>query len=308
MTRKQCWTATLMVSAAAIAIAAVITTAPKPAAADDACPGEGTVRFGVEPYDTAARLVPIYEKVGKLIGDKIGCPVRIYVATSYNAEIEAMRNGKLEIGEFGPLGYVLAHQVAKAEAVAAFGTADGKPDTYWASLVTYPSSGIKTVADIRGHSFAFSDPASTSGHLFPAYGLRKGGIDPDKDIKAIYAGSHTASFEAIYNHKVDAGELNSEQLESAKQRGHYKDGDLVFLWKSDPIPTDPFTVRGDLPDGFKAKLTDALQHLDLTSLDPADRKIMVGAGITQLVPQSDSTYDGIRDLVKTLNIDLQKLS
>lgn len=55
------------------------------------------------------------------------------------------------------LGYVLAHQVAKAEAVAAFGTADGEPDTYWASLVTYPDSGIKTVAEIKGHSFAFSD-------------------------------------------------------------------------------------------------------------------------------------------------------
>jgi phosphonate transport system substrate-binding protein len=299
--------AVTIAAAFGIAIAGSMTAVPIAAGAE-ACPNGGTVRFGVEPYDTAARLVPIYEKVGKLIGDKLGCDVRIYVATSYNAEIEAMRNGKLEIGEFGPLGYVLAHQVAKAEAVAAFGTADGKPDTYWASIVTYPSSGIKTVAELHGHSFAFSDPASTSGHLFPAYGLRKGGIDPDKDIKAIYAGSHTASFEAIYNHKVDAGELNSEQLESAKQRGHYKDGDLVFLWKSDPIPTDPFTVRGDLPDAFKKKLTDILQHLDLTSLDPADRKIMVGAGITQLVPQEDHVYDGIRDLVKTLNIDLQKLS
>jgi phosphonate transport system substrate-binding protein len=300
--------ALILAAAAAGAIAATLTVTPQSAAADDSCPNGGTLRFGVEPYDTAARLVPIYEKVGKLIGDKLGCQVRIYVATSYNAEIEAMRNGKLEIGEFGPLGYVLAHQVAKAEAVAAFGTADGKPDTYWASIVTYPSSGIKSVAEIRGHSFAFSDPASTSGHLFPAYGLRKAGIDPDKDIKAVYAGSHTASFEAIYNHKVDAGELNSEQQESAKQRGHFKDGDVVFLWKSDPIPTDPFTVRGDLPAAFKQKLADVLAHLDLMSLDAADRKIMVGAGITQLVPQSDSAYDGIRDLVKTLNIDLQKLS
>jgi phosphonate transport system substrate-binding protein len=293
-------------SVATIAFAA-LTTSPQPAVADD-CPSGGTVRFGIEPYDTAARLTPIYEKVGKLIGDKIGCKVEIYVATGYNAEIEAMRNGKLEIGEFGPLGYVLAHQVAKAEAVAAFGGADNKPVTYWASVVTYPTSGIKTIADLRGHSFAFSDAASTSGHLFPAYGLRKGGLDPDKDVKAIYAGSHTASFEAIYNHKVDAGELNSEQLESATQRGHYKDGDLVFLWKSDAIPTDPVAIRGDLPGPFKKKLTDALQHLDLTSLDPADRKIMVGAGITQLVPQPDRAYDGIRDLVKTLNIDLQKLS
>ena len=186
-------------------------------------------------------------------------------------------------------------------------TRTAKSDTYWASIVTYPSSGIKTVAEIRGHSFAFSDPASTSGHLFPAYGLRKSGIDPDKDIRAIYAGSHTSSFEALYNHKVDAGELNSEQLESAKQRGHYKDGDLVFLWKSDAIPTDPFTVRGDLPPAFKAKVIAVLQNLDLSSLPAADRKIMVGEGITQLVPQNDAAYDGIRDLVKTLNIDLSKL-
>lgn len=299
---------TIVASAAvAMAISAAIATSSLPAAADD-CPAGGTVRFGVEPYDTAARLVPIYEKIGKMIGDKIGCKVEVFIATGYNAEIEAMRNGKLELAEFGPLGYVLAHQVAKAEAVAAFGAVDGKPVTYWASLVTYPTSGIKTVADIRGHSFAFSDAASTSGHLFPAYGLRKAGLDPDKDVKAIYAGSHTASFEAIYNHKVDAGELNSEQLESATQRGHYKDGDLVFLWKSDPIPTDPFAVRGDMPDAFKKKLADAVQHLDLMSLDPADRKILVGAGITQLVPQTDHSYDLIRDLVKTLNIDLDKLS
>ena len=299
--------APLCIMAAGFALALMSTPAVTMAQSTD-CPNDGTVRFGVEPYDAAARLIPIYQKLGKLIGDKLGCTVEVFVATSYNAEIEAMRNGKLEIGEFGPLGYVLAHQVAKAEAIAAFGAADGKPNTYWASIVTYPEAGIKTVEEIKGRSFAFSDPASTSGHLFPAYGLRKGGVDPDKDIHAIYAGSHTSSFEALYNHKVDAGELNSEQVESAKQRGHYKDGDLVFLWKSDPIPTDPFTVRGDLPAGFKKRVTEVLQNLDLSTLDPADRKIMVGAGITRLVPQSDGAYDGIRDLVKTLNIDLEKLS
>ena len=183
---------------AAAAIAATLAAASPPALADD-CPNGGTVRFGVEPYDTAARLVPIYEKIGKLIGDKVGCKVEVFVATGYNAEIEAMRNGKLELAEFGPLGFVLAHQVAKAEAIGAFGSTDGKPVTYWASIVTYPASGIKTVADIRGRSFAFSDAASTSGHLFPAYGLRKAGLDPDKDLKAIYAGSHTASVSFCLN-------------------------------------------------------------------------------------------------------------
>jgi phosphonate transport system substrate-binding protein len=294
--------------AGSIALATALLAPPSFAAEASDCPNGGTVRFGVEPYDTAPRLVPIYGEIGKLIAAKLHCKVEVFVTTNYNAEIEAMRNGKLDIGaEFGPLGYVLAHQVAKAEAVAAFGNKEGQPDHYWASLVTWPGSGIKTVAEIKGHSFAFSDPASTSGHLFPAYGLRKAGIDPDKDIKAIYAGSHTSSFEALYHHKVDAGELNSEQLESATQRGHYKDGDLIFLWKSDPIPTDPITVRGDLPAGFKRRVTVVLQNLDLNELPEKDRKIM-GLHGNRFVPQTDSAYDGIRDLVKTLHIDLAKLS
>ena len=291
----------------AFAFAAACAIAPAASLATEAdCPNGGTVRFGVEPYDTSAKLVPIYDHIGKALGDAIGCDVQIFVTTNYNAEIEAMRVGKLEVGEFGPLGYVLAHQVAKAEAVAAFSNAEGKPDSYWASIVTWPGSGITTVAEIRGHSFAFSDPASTSGHLFPALGLRKAGLDPDKDVKGIYAGSHTSSFEAIYNHKVDAGELNSEQVESATQRGQYKDGIVVFLWKSDPIPTDPITVRGDLPEGFKKRLTAALQNLDLSKLPENDRKIM-GLGGTRFVPQTDDAYNGIRDLVSTLNIDLNKL-
>jgi phosphonate transport system substrate-binding protein len=304
-TAKRVWALPALLSATFIAAIALAPQARAANAKD--CPNDGVVRFGVEPFDTSVKLVPIYDHIGKLLGEKIGCEVKIFIATNYNAEIEAMRAGKLEIGQFGPLGYVLAHQIAKAEAVAAYSSKDGKPNTYWASLVTYPGSGINTVAEIKGHSFAFSDPASTSGHLFPAYGLRKAGIDPDKDIKAIFAGSHTASFEALYNHKVDAGELNSEQLESATQRGHYKEGDMIFLWKSDPIPTDPITVRGDLPAEFKARLTQALQTLDLSSLPEADRKIM-GLGGERFVPQADAVYDGVRDLVKTLHIDLEKLS
>jgi phosphonate transport system substrate-binding protein len=283
----------------------VASSAADATAAD--CPNNGTVRFGVEPYDTAAKLVPIYEHIGTLIGNKLGCNLQIFVTNNYNAEIEAMRSGKLEAGEFGPLGYVLAHQVAGAEAVATFADADGKPDTYWASLVTWPGSGINTVVDIRGHSFAFSDPASTSGHLFPAYGLRKAGLDPDKDIRAIYAGSHTSSFEALYNHKVEAGELNSEQLESAKQRGHYRDGDLIFLWKSGPIPIDPITVRGDLPANFKQRLVEVLQNIDLSGLPEADRKIMGVHGMRTVV-QNDASFNDIRELVKTLNIDLEKMN
>ena len=82
----------LWIMAGGIALA-LASAAPAVAAESNDCPNGGTVRLGVEPYDTAARLVPIYKKVGKLIGEKLGCKVEVFVATSYNAEIEAMRNG-----------------------------------------------------------------------------------------------------------------------------------------------------------------------------------------------------------------------
>jgi phosphonate transport system substrate-binding protein len=272
------------------------------------CPADG-VRFGVEPYESAQRMLPVYGDLSKLIGDKLGCPVQLFVATSYTAEIEAMRNGKLEIGEFGPLGYVLAHQVAKAEAVATFGNADGKPSSYYASIVTWPGSGIDKLADVAGKSFAYSDPASTSGHLFPAFGLSKNGIDPDSGVVAIYAGSHTASFEALRNHKVLSGELNSEEIASAKLHDEYDDKAYVTLWKSGPIPIDPICIRGDMDAAFKDRLAKVLSSLDLHDLPDADQKFLAANEDPALrtVPQVDSAFDQIRDLVSTLKVDISKL-
>ena len=277
-------------------------------AASSDCPNGGTIRMGVEPFDTMARLTPIFGKVGDILGNQLGCKVEVLITTSYNAEIEAMRSGRLEIGEFGPLGYVLAHQVAHAEAVAAYAGPDGKtPQTYTAGIVTWPGSGITKLADVAGKTFAYSDPSSTSGHLEPAYALKHAGIDPNTGVRPLYAGSHTASFETIRNHKVQAGELNSQQIISATIAGEYKPNDYVQLWRSGPIPLDPITVRGTLPEPFKSKLIAALQNLDLSSL-PADDLKILGAKQGHLVPQTDAAYDNIRDLVKVLNIDLSKVS
>ncbi len=170
------------------------------------CPNGGTIRFGVEPYEDAALLAPAYQPLADALGKQLNCNVELNITTNYTAEIEAMRSGKLDIAEFGPLAYVFAQKIAKAELVATFSDADGNPATYFASIVTWPGSRLTDVSQLGGHSFAYSDPASTSGHLYPAFGLASNGIDPDTGVQAIYAGSHTASFEALRNHKVDAGE------------------------------------------------------------------------------------------------------
>ncbi|HVW57716.1 MAG TPA: phosphate/phosphite/phosphonate ABC transporter substrate-binding protein [Rhizobiaceae bacterium] len=290
-------------TAAGLAIGAIFSLNTIATAAPTSwCPEGGPVRFGVEPYEATAVLAPLYDEFGKLLAAKLGCPVKIQITTSYTTEIEAMRQGKLEAAELGPFGYELAKkEVPGLTAVAQFGSSDGKPVSYWASIVTWKGSGIKTLKDLKGKSFAFADPASTSGYLMPAYGMKSVGLDAKKDVKGVFAGTHTASFEALRNHKVQAGELNSDTLALAKLKGWWKEDDYVTLWRSKPLPLDPIVIDPKLRDPLRKHLVDALQSLRLVPpMSQEAFKVMGDAN--SLVPATDETYDVIGDVMREMHV------
>ena len=267
------------------------------------CPAGGTVTFGVEPYEAMAVMTPLYHEMGQLLAKKLGCKVKIYIATSYTAEIEALRHGKLDIAEVGPFGYELSKKVVPGLiADAQFGKADGTPASYWASIVTWPGSGIHDLKEVRGKTFAYSDPASTSGHLMPSYGLRQAGIDPKTGIQALYAGTHTASFEALIHHKVQAGEFNSLTLPLALSKGWYKKGDFITLWRSELLPLDAIVVQPQLPAPLRKHLIEELQTFVFSPpMDPSAFKIMGYA--QRMVPADDATYNYIAKVMHTMGMD-----
>jgi phosphonate transport system substrate-binding protein len=290
----------------AMAAAASVVVGPSALAGKRAntCPG-GQVRFGVEPYDSGPKFVAAYRTLTALLAKKLGCTVKLYIATNYTAEVEAMRAKKLDVGEFGPLGYIFAHKLANAQPVAVFATKSRKPVTYTAALWVPKDSTIQTMADLKGHTIAFSDPGSTSGNLFPRYALHKAGLNPDGDVKIQFAGSHTASLLALVNGKVDAGEVNSQQQATATAAGQFKPADFRTIWRSAPIPNDPITVRGDLPAAFRAALARALFSLTPAQLKALDTELGVDSG--PLISGRDSLYSQIRDLVATEHIDIKHI-
>jgi phosphonate transport system substrate-binding protein len=256
------------------------------------------VSFSVEPFDSSSMMLPVYNAVASKLQKALGCTVQLTIDSNYTAEVVAMESGKLDVAEFGPLGYVLAHTEADAQAVAQYATANGTAETYTASIVTWPGSGITSLAQVAGKSFAYSDPASTSGYLFPAYALTQDGINPSTGVQAEFAGSHTASYEALVNHHVQAGELNSQTITSEQDEGEYTASDFVTLWQSQPIPADPIAIYGKLSSAFKTKLTNALLSLNLASVSDPDA-VLTGV---KLVTATDSEYDVIRSVATTLKL------
>ena len=287
-----------------VLVAVIALPAGAARSATNVCPN-GSVNFGVEPYDAGAKFTAAYQALTSTLSKSLNCPVNLIITDNYTNEIEAMKAGKIDVGEFGPLGYIFAHTVANAQPVAVFATKDKKPVTYTAALWVPADSSIKTVADLKGHTVAFSDPGSTSGNLLPRYAIIQAGLNPDKDVKIEFAGGHPQSLLALTNDKVDAGEINSQQQATATAAHQFDASKFRMIWQSAPIQNDPITVRGNLSPAFKEAVAKALLKMTPAQLKLLDAELGVDSG--PMIAAKDAWYDQIRSVVNAEHLQITNI-
>ena len=299
MSRNARLAAALLVLPLVAGVAACSSSASADGAASATCPN-GKIRFGVEPYEDPAKLLPAYQTLAKALGDKLDCPVEVQVVDDYSAEVLAMQNGELELGEFGPLGFVFATDRAKAEALASFATADGKLSTYTAGIWVPKDSPIQKVADLKGKGLALGSTGSTSGDAMPRKALADAGI-AEKDVHITYAGGHPEAMLALVNGQVDAAEINSQTQASATAEGKFDASKYREIWVSGDLPNDPITVAGSASPEFKKAVKDALLSLDASTVKQIGEFLDVDpAG--PLVAVDKSTYQELFDLAASLHL------
>lgn len=273
------------------------------------CPHK-PVRFAVEPYDDGPALEKAYKSVAQDLQAKLGCPVQLIISNTYVAEIDAMRAGQIEIGEFGPLGYILAHQLANAQPVAAFADTSGKPDTYTAGIWVPKNSPITTLKQLKGKTVALASTTSTSGGLYPISALISAGFkctpSSCQDVSVKFAGSHTASMLALTHGTADAAEVNSQQEASATAAHQFKASEYREIWKSSPIINDPVTVSGSLPAAFQAKVKSALLGLTAQQVSTVDTELGTASN-GPMVAADDALYNQVRQVAKTVHLTTSDL-
>lgn len=257
------------------------------------------LNVSVIPFENATEIIENTKPFAKALEKSLGVPVKINVSPNYTGTIEALSSGKVDVGWLGPFSYVLAADKYNAEAFAQQVYPDGS-DSYRSYIITTPKTGIKNLADLKGKTFTFVDPASTSGNLIPRYTMTKGGIDPDKDVKGTFAGGHDASLLGVLSGKADAGAVASDTYAKLLSEGKFTDSEIVKVAESDPIPNAPIAYRKELSQSDKKLIQDAFINLK----DPEALKA-VNVGSFKAV--ANSKYDGLRDIAKTLNLDLTKL-
>lgn len=256
---------------------------------------------GLIPSEDSRAMIANSQKMMDMLANALGMPVKPFVAADYNGVIEALRSKRLDVAYLGPFSYVLGATIAPIEAFAVAETKKAGRTFYHSQIIAHKDSGIKTVADLKGKNFAFVDPSSTSGHLFPKAGLMKAGFDSEKDFgRVIFSGSHDSSAIAVQNKKIDAAAIADRILDAAISKGLARREDLVEVWKSDPIPESPTVWRTDLPADLKKRVQAAF--LQVKDIPWSDQGLLNG-----FHPTNDAAYNVIRDTAKLLNLDLRKM-
>jgi phosphonate transport system substrate-binding protein len=215
-----------------------------------------------------------------------GAKVELTVPLNYAAVVEAIAAHRVDIAYLGGFTYLQASRRAGVRPLVQ------RAPYYHSLFITQADSSIMSLAHLAGHTFAFGDVNSTSGHLMPEYYMRQENVDPEVIAKAIYTGGHDATALAVLNHKVDAGALDEAVFRKMTTDGTLDPSKVRVFYTTLPFFDNVWVARNGLNPVRAEKFSAAMVKLDPS--DAAGKKLLDLLGATKLVPAKDVSYDRLR--------------
>lgn len=253
---------------------------------------EARVRIAVGGMITPKEGVAYYRDLLRYLQDKIGAKV-VYVDRESYAEInEMLKTGKLEAAFVCSGPYVDGKKEFGLEllvAPQAYGAT-----VYYSYIIVAKNSPITSFAELRGKSFAFTDPLSNTGKLVPTYMLAKLKETPETFFKeTIFTKSHDKSIKAVAQGIVAGAAVDSLIWEYMNATNPEFTAQTRILQKSPPYAIPPVVVPANLDPEIKSRLKQAFLN---AHLDPQGREILNKTRIDKFVVIDDQAYDSVREM------------
>ena len=243
--------------------------------------------IGFIPQGNAVFMVKKWEPLADYLAKELGLPVETVFRSSYREIISAFSNGEMDICLTGAFMYVLTRQETDIRPLVRrkkFGTS-----SYHSLVIVRKDTGIRSIGDLQGKIFAFTDKESTTGYLLPVAMMKQSGIsDLEKYFsEVIYTGNHDSVLLAVHTRSADGAAMSSTRWRPENP----KILDLRIIWKSAPILLGPFSVRGGLDRKLTEKIKKAFLKIGKT---PETADLSAHIQIEGFEEAKDSDYDVIR--------------
>lgn len=291
--------------AAALATTALVT----PVLADETPITE--FRIGILGGENAQDRLNSYQCLADYTTEELGVETKLFAPADYNGVIQGLLGGTLDMAWLGASAYaaVYLQDPEVVEPVLVKINLDGSYG-YHSIGFARADSGITSLEDLKGKTFGFGDPNSTSGYLIPSIEIPQAGDGITMESgeyfgEVKFTGGHEQTIVAVNASDIDAGVTwadgqgnwedgyNSGALRKAVDAGLVDMNDLVEIWRSKTIPEGPVVLRKALPADVKAKMTALVD-----GLHEADPECAYGVAAGESLGFDPITHDAYVSIVE----------
>jgi phosphonate transport system substrate-binding protein len=190
-----------------------------------------TVLFGVIPRYNPMIMYRSYQPLMDYLTENTPYRFELKLARDYTEAVALLREGVTPIASLGDVTFTEAQRNFGAVPILRPLNSEGHP-YYHSIIIVREDSPILTLQDLKGKTFAFGDPHSTSGNLIPRYLLFKNGITLFDLKEFVTLGSHDAVAKAVLKGKFAAGAVKDVIAYRYREHG------LRFLAESHSLGAD----------------------------------------------------------------------
>jgi phosphonate transport system substrate-binding protein len=263
---------------------------------------ENFLLIGLIPEENIFRQLDRYDPLAEYLSEKIGTRIKLIIIPVFGNIVKNFDSAGMDGAFLESLTYALAHTKLGVEVLARPENLQGV-STYRGLIFVRKDSGIKTVRDMKGKTFAFVDKASAVGYLHPLVFFRERGVRNYRHyLKEIYyTGTYEDSIYDVLNRKADIGAAKNTVFERLAGKNPRIKEELRILTQSPDFPESGLVVRKNLDPSIKKMLKDALLGMDS---DPAGKIVLKNFGAKRFIKTTDEDYLPIYKYTRELNLNL----
>lgn len=169
---------------------------------------------------------------------------------------------------------------------------------YQSYLIVNQTSPYHELQNLKGQSFAFTDPESNTGKLVPTFWLAELQESPETFFsKVIYTYSHDNSIMAVARGLVAGAAVDGLVWEYYQATNPIFTSKTRIIKKSSPYGIPPLVASRHLPAAERQRLQKALLAMHQ---DPEGKKILAGLLIDRFIPLQEEWYESIRVMRQAL--------
>lgn len=223
-------------------------------------------------------------------------PVSFVQRRTYQETMDLFRDEKIDAGWICGSPHV---SYPALQSLLAVGVWKGKPLYQSYLIVPKHDTATRSIADLRGKVFGYSDPQSNSGHNVPIAEIQRLSANPNTFFsKTIYTYSHRKLVEGVAAGLLDGARVDGYVYDQMKTYFPEVIAQTRVVQTSTDFGFPPIVARANL-----AK-TDylALQETLLNMHKDEEGRILLGMmGLDSFIAGDEHLYDGIAALLKQIS-------